>query len=112
MTNKQILATVVGVGVIIIFSAFVYRQFLTQSQTAFQQQQNKNAMQPVSEGMPQPAPMVPLPDTIDGITADIESETTLDLSAMDEESAGEESVLNEDSQSVNNLGTSYDENNF
>lgn len=51
-----------------------------------------------------------VPSSIEDITASIEAETSTDMSAMDEEENGETSSVREDSDNVNNLGTSYDEN--
>lgn len=106
MTKKQILAVVGGIGVVIVVCAFVYQQF---NFSPSEQQAN-----PIIRSEEQSAKqvMVPVPDTIDSISTDIESETTLDMSALDEEVTSETNGINEDSASVNNFETSYDENNL
>lgn len=53
---------------------------------------------------------VVVPSSIEEITASIESETAADMTALDEEESGAAAEIEEDSASVNNLGTSYDEN--
>lgn len=52
----------------------------------------------------------PVPETIDAISESIQDETAADLSALDEEEEGEVEDIETDSDSINNLGTSYDEN--
>lgn len=54
----------------------------------------------------------PLPKNVDGITDAIISETMADQAALDQEAAGEDAQIQEDSQSVNDLGNAYDENSY
>ncbi len=54
----------------------------------------------------------PVPESVDGITAEIMMEAETDQQALAEEQAGENTAINEDSQSVNDLGNSYDENSY
>lgn len=54
----------------------------------------------------------PVPETVDDVTQSIVSESQGDAAALDEEEAGTLDEVNADSDSVNNLGTSYDENSF
>jgi len=115
MTNKQIFAVVGGVAAVVAVCAFVYQQFTISSskqQTNSMIRSEDQTMKPSDKTGNRRQVMVPVPDTIDGIAADIESETTLDMLALDEEVAGETSIFNEDSASINNLGTSYDESNL
>lgn len=60
----------------------------------------------------QAAAPAPAPDTIDGVAGSIESQSSTDTSALDEEESGSLDQINQDSDSVNNFGTSYDENNL
>ncbi|MDP2838267.1 MAG: hypothetical protein Q8O53_03255 [Candidatus Moranbacteria bacterium] len=115
MTQKQIFWVAVAVAMIIVASVLVYRQF-TSDRAAFGTEsmvitatpaEKKAATATSSEDV-----AVPVPETIDDIATSIESETTLDLSALDEEEAGSLSEIDADSNSVTNLGTSYDENNL
>ncbi|MFZ2299863.1 MAG: hypothetical protein WAW00_01860 [Candidatus Moraniibacteriota bacterium] len=102
MTQKQIIGLILGVlGLGLVF-AFVYRQFAEQGSSQMQGQP-KTA---VSDQEKKAA----IPVTIDDISATIQAETDADLSALDDEADGEISDIEADSDSVNNLGTSYDEN--
>lgn len=106
MTQKQIFGLVVSVAVAALGFAFVYRQHAAPSAL-------RNASEKKMDVATKEKDVVaPVPDTIDGVTADIESESALDLSALDDEEAGSMSEIDADSDSVNNLGTSYDENNL
>lgn len=58
------------------------------------------------------APSQPLPKNVDGITDAIIDETLADQAALDREAAGEDAEIQKDSQSVNDLGNSYDENSY
>ncbi len=53
-----------------------------------------------------------VPETIDDIAVSIESEAAFDQAALDAEAAGSMQEIDQDSDSINNLGTSYDENNL
>lgn len=50
--------------------------------------------------------------SIEDMARDMEAETTADLSALDGEADGELGDMEAESESVNTLNTSYDENNF
>ncbi len=104
MTQRQIVGSIVGALVLIAVFAFVYRQFTAVSVPAGITEQAK---------VTAPAPSIQKteePKTIDDISKNIQDETNLDLSALDDEATGEISDIQSDSDSVNNLGTSYDEN--
>jgi len=112
MTQKQIFGAVAGVAIVALAFVFVYQQFIgdddgsvvpTVSNTPSSQ---KQAVTTDNKAAP------PVPDTIDSIASSIESESAIDLSALDAEEAGSLDEINQDSDSVNNLGTSYDENNL
>ena len=116
MAQKQIIGVIAGV-VIIALMFLVYRQFsesdgngtVTRSDTSSSQQSTATAD---SKKETIGSVMVPVPDTIDGITSSIEAESAADLSVMDAEEGSSLDAVNQDSDSVNNLGTSYDENNL
>ena len=113
MTQKQIFGAVAGVAIVALAFVFVYQQFVgsngvtttTVSDTASLQKQA------ATTDSQKKAP-APIPDTIDGIAENIESESSDDLSALDAEETGSLDEVNQDGNSVNNLGTAYDENNL
>ncbi len=117
MMQKKILLAVMAVGVILLFAFVVYQQFVPMRDSTMDDFPSKKVVNPMKPQVTTPmkdeaAVMVPVPATIDGITADITGETALDTSALDKEQTGEASVLQKDSSSVNNLGTTYDPNNL
>ncbi len=99
--QKQIIGLAASVLVLGLVLAFVYRQFAVPVPDA-KEQMKTTALQPEKKA--------PEPATIDDISQSIQDETNLDLSALDDEANGEISGIEADSDSVNNLGTSYDEN--
>lgn len=101
MTQKQIFGVVLGVALAIVVCVFVYRQYT--GDTAMNTGSTQKKMMTEKK-------VAPVPDTIDGVVGSIESESTIDTAALDEEEAGSLSEVEADSESVNNLGTSYDEN--
>lgn len=106
MTQKQVVAAIASIGVI----AFV---LLVISQNV----DDRSVVNPGGSVAQKMSPTesvksTPVPDTVDGITGDIKSQTSADATAFDEESATSLDQINQDSDSVNNLGTSYDENNL
>lgn len=116
MTQKQIFGVVTAAVAVVVASVFIYWQF-TSERTISGTGQTMILNTTSSEKMKTPVigvedVVVPVPDTIDGIAAGIESETALDLSALDDEEAGSLNEITADSDSVTNLGTSYDENNL
>lgn len=58
------------------------------------------------------SPQEPVPESVDEITDAIIQETMADQAALDREAAGEDAQIQEDSQSVNDLGNAYDENSY
>lgn len=107
MTQKQILSMVIGVVLMVLVSVFVYRQY-TENESVYGNQSPAT----VEPTMNRQDTMVPVPEKLDDITAMITSESVDDFSALDEEAAGAAEEIDADSESVNNLGTSYDENSF
>lgn len=106
MTQKQIIGLALGVLGIVLAFAFVYRQFAAPvprtGTLQVQEQPNASDMAREKEAA--------LPETIDDISASIQEEISADLSALDDEANGEVLEIEADSESINNLGTSYDEN--
>lgn len=111
MTQKQSIGVIVGIVAIVLVFVFVYRQFATpvpgkelsptqkQSGVTDVPQKEENAVEE----------KITEPETIDDIVKSINDEASLDLS-VDDEVDGEISEVEADSNSVINLGTSYDEN--
>lgn len=107
MTQKQVLGMVVGGALVVLVSVFVYRQY-TQNGSVYGNQ-TPDTVEPT---MNRKDTMVPVPEKLDDITAMITEESADDFSALDEEAAGAAEEIDADSDSVNNFGTSYDENSF
>lgn len=109
MTQKQMLGVVGGVVLTVFVLVFVYQQYAGESASSVSStpSQKKVTTETTRESV-----MVPVPETIDDIALSIESESAFDLSALDDEETGALDEVNQDSESVNNLGTSYDENNL
>ena len=111
--QKKILLVAVAAGVMFLLAFVAYQQFVPMRNDTYDNFPSAKVVKPMK---PQPVPMdtvvVPVPTTIDGISADIEKETMLDTTALGKERAGEASVLQQDNSSVNNLGTTYDPNNL
>lgn len=107
MTQKQMFGMAVGVVLGVLVSVFVYRQY-TENESVYGNQ-TPGTVEPT---MNRKDMMVPVPEKLDDITATITEESADDFSALDEEAAGAAEEIDADSESVNNLGTSYDENSF
>lgn len=105
MTQKQILGIVVGIVVVALIGVVVYRQFTADIMP-----------QPTTSSMTtkQTVPAEPNPSayTVTGIEASIASESDADAAALDAEETGTLQDFDQDSESINNLGKSYDENSF
>lgn len=113
MTKTQIVWATVGVVAGALLLAFVYQQFSGSQETNSDDERYINSAPRKNDAeMTQKEEVIAVPETINSISADIEGETALDTSAMEREESGESSQIEADSQSVNNLGTSYDENNL
>ena len=109
MTQKQIIGVIIVTIVVLAAFVIVYRQlakpFLT-LQTPVSQSVTS------TEINTQAVKSAEIPSSIDDIAKSIEDETSVDRSAMDAEETGELSDINTDSQNINDLGKSYDENNL
>ena len=103
MTKKQILVAL-GIAVLVLFIGVV----VSQMRNAQSVPESKDDYQPATRK----DTMVPVPEKLEDITATITAESADDFSALDEEAAGAEAEIDLDSESINNLGTSYDENSF
>lgn len=77
---------------------------------AYQHQSMKNADIMMPTVMKKTETPKPIPTTVDGITAEIENEASLDEAALEAEVTAETGEIQEDSQTLNNLSESYDEN--
>lgn len=107
MTKKQMLSALGGVALTLIVCVAVYQQY-AQNGTPSKTEGSENS----KPAMTRKDTMVPVPEKLDDITATITAESADDFSALDEESTSVESDIDLDSESVTNLGTSYDENSF
>lgn len=103
MMRSQAVGIAAGGAVILLLAVLVYQNFSGQGMMSEEQ-----AVPVVAEA---PAEK-PVPDNIDDIALEIESETALDTSALDEEVTAENAELEGDSQTLNELSESYDTNSF
>lgn len=103
MTKKQILVAL-GIAVLILCVGVIVSQMRSTQSVP----ESGEDYQPVTRK----DTMVPVPEKLDDITATITAETADDFSALDEEAAGAEAEIDLDSESITNLGTSYDEDSF
>lgn len=110
MPQKNIALAMFASVAILIGGFFVYSQFTGSSvsrQSVLGTDQPGTAL--VGE---RSTPEAVIPDSIDDIILSIESDASADLAAFDEEESGALSDIDADSENVNSLGASYDENNF
>ena len=115
MTQKQIVGAVVGVAVMVLVCTLVYRQYTSDTASVEGSTTTQSSLPSEKKGtMTDKGQTVkePIPETLDDITESIVAESSVDFSALDEEETSSLSDVDEDSESVNNLGTSYDENNL
>ncbi len=108
MTQKQIVGIIVGGVVLLLVCFFVYGQFASNSLSQPLMTSNGTTRQQ----SPPLQDSAPVPESVDDISASIVSESHADATALDEEEMGALEEFDQDSESVNNLGTSYDENSF
>lgn len=99
MDRQKILLGVLSAVVVLAALVFV-----------LQRQDMKNADTMMSNKMKQTEVPKPLPTTVDGVAAEIESEAKLDEAALDAEVTAETEEIQTDSKALNNLSESYDEN--
>lgn len=105
MTHKQIFGAIAG-AIFVIAVGVVYSQY-----------QRDEADERLMTGDPSPRTtsedtIVPAPEKLDDITASIMLQSDDDMAALDAEAQGAIEEIDADTESVNNLGTSYDENSF
>jgi hypothetical protein len=115
MTQKQIVGVVAGVAVMVLVCTLVYRQYTSDTGRTEKTVTSESSVPIPKKGATSDKGQVaeaPIPDTIEGIADSIVEESSVDFSALDEEESSSLSDVDEDSESVNNLGTSYDENNL
>ena len=107
MPQKHIIGLVVGVVGIGLLFALVYQQF------GFSSAPNTRPlpmMESSKTGVSERQQQAPVPETIDDVILSIQEESSMDLSALDEEENGEIADIEADSNSVTHFETSYDEN--
>lgn len=107
MSQKQMLAAVVGVALMVVALVVVSRNIGERSASTV-----ATPSQSTPKKMSDTAPVAPAPENADGIVSAIDAQTSVDTSALNDEEAGSLNQVDEDSSSVTNLGTSYDENNL
>ncbi|MEK7181551.1 MAG: hypothetical protein AAB519_02925 [Patescibacteria group bacterium] len=104
MSQKQIVMVVAGLAVAGLLGILVYKFY------AGQQKDQMTSSEVPTGHTTQNTPAAEVPSSVNSVTETIQAETEMDLSALEDESAGETAEIKADSESVNNLGTSYDEN--
>jgi ABC-type metal ion transport system substrate-binding protein len=111
MTQKQTIIVAVAVVAIVAVSVFVYRQY-----AGGRSESMSSTIQTEKSVTATPRVVVPVeqtvPSNVDDISTAIIDESLADTAALDAEEQGELSEIENDSESVNNLSTSYDENSF
>lgn len=111
MTQKQ--AIMVGAVVVVAVGAsiFVYQQYAEEQSVT-----SAPAAQTGKTTTATPRTIIPVektvPSSIDDISSAIVSETAVDAAALDAEANGELSEIEADSESINSLNESYDDNSF
>lgn len=108
MAQKQIIGLLLGLLGLGLAAAFAYWQFAAPVPRGGTLSMEGQSKADVSKQEPRPAE----PETIDAMSLSIQEETAADLSALDDEANGEILEMEADSDSVTDLGTSYDENSF
>lgn len=103
MMRNQAVGIAAGGAVILLLAVLVYHNFSGQGMMSDEQAAPMAAAVPAEK---------PVPDNIDDIALEIENETALDTSALDEEATAESAELQGDDQTLNALSESYDTNSF
>ncbi len=115
MKQKQFLGVALGLVVLIVvitalFQFFVVKRAPGQMTANTISTQAPEKKETTTKGiLPDANAPLPVPESVDGIVGSIQSESALDLTALDEEESGSLDEITKDSDSVTNLGTSYDE---
>lgn len=107
MTKKQILGAI-AIAVTVLVAGAVYRQLATDDTSTDKSTSGTTRSSEMASG----GNASPVPETFDEMAGSITAQAGVDTSALDEEEANELSEIEADSESVTNLGTSYDENNL
>jgi hypothetical protein len=101
MDRQKILLGALSAVIVLAVLVFVYQQ---------QNQESADTMTPKMMKQVEDNKPKPIPTTVDGVTAEIEGEATLDEAALNEEVTAETGEVQEDSKTLNNLSESYDAN--
>lgn len=117
MTEKQKITVAVGVGLLVIAFAFIYRQFADQRSALV----NESSVMPLPPTAPAPAPSsdslmkdatmqepVATPETPDAVVDDI-LKNDANTSALDNEAAGETQTAKENVQTIDDITNAYDD---
>ena len=99
MDRQKMLLGALSAVVVLAALVFVYQ---------YQSMKNADTMMPTM--IQKTKTPKPIPTTVDGVAAEIESEATLDEAALNAEVTAETQEIQVDSQTLNNLSESYDEN--
>ncbi len=114
MTHKQIIGAVITVLVFVTL-AFFSRQLFSRNELTGQAERPSQVMPQNPDpdrSQSTAASVVTVPDTIGEVAGKIEDDALTDSTALDNEEESSLDQVNQGSDSVNNLGTSYDENNL
>lgn len=103
MSQKQLAGLIAGGAIVILLGILVYQNFRSSDMIG------ENLGSDPMMAMPEEKPV---PENVDDIALEIESETALDTAALNEELAAENAEIESDTQSFNNLSESYDPNSF
>lgn len=106
MTKKQKLIIGSGVAVIVVIVSFLYRQSGVQSPVA-PQGTTTTTLQAPSDAASIPAG----PMSVDDVAKDISDEIDQDKTVFEEET-GDNASLDEESQALNDIDQTYDQNQF
>ncbi|MEK9174012.1 MAG: hypothetical protein AAB845_01980 [Patescibacteria group bacterium] len=98
MDRQKMLLGALSAVVVLAILVFVYQ---------YQDNKSADTMMPKLKQAEAPKP---IPTTVDGIADEIESEAALDEAALEAEVTAETAEVKVDSQTLNNLSESYDEN--
>ena len=109
MTHKQLFGAVVGAIFFMLASSVVYWLYTSSDEARWQIAPTVPPGQSTTKSQDV---FVPAPEKIDDITARIMQQSDGDMAALDAEMDGAVEEIDADSESINNLGTSYDENTF
>lgn len=115
MTEKQKIAVTIGISLLIIAFAFIYRQFVGRNAVSMNESSVKMPALPMAPALPGNPPagdaMMPkdeaAPATPDAVVDDV-LKNDADMSALDDESNGETRSAKENVQTVDDITNAYD----